>query len=111
MIAGMMMGIACLVAVVYLISLYVQHRDEREIEEIIKDWRRELADDDWCDDWCCDEGECDVGDWMLEWQYDCMILEKIAVPERGYPVSEAKYPDIEAWEAATGKVFFEVYEP
>lgn len=52
-----------------------------------------------------------VGNWMMGWNRECMVKERIACPEIGYSVSEAKYASIEEWEKATGKVWWDEYAP
>jgi hypothetical protein len=52
-----------------------------------------------------------IGNWMIGWMHEIMVEERIACPELDYPLSEARYASIEEWEAATGKVFFDVHQP
>ena len=54
--------------------------------------------------------EC-VGDWMLGWNRQMMVEQRIACPEIGYPISEAKYQSIKDWETATGKIWYEEFQP
>lgn len=58
-----------------------------------------------------DGDEEGVGNWMMGWHRECLIKERIACPEIGYPASEALYATIKEWEAATGKVWVDEYSP
>lgn len=55
--------------------------------------------------------EGNTGAWMMGWDRQMKVEQRVACPEIGYPVSEALYPDIEAWEAATGKKWYEEFSP
>lgn len=56
----------------------------------------------------CEAGDEEgVGNWMIGYTRECMVKERIACPEIGYPFSEALYSSIEEWEKNTGKSFFD----
>lgn len=52
-----------------------------------------------------------VGNWMVEWNNQIKIEQRVACPELGYPFSEAQYASIEDWEKATGKQWYEEFCP
>jgi hypothetical protein len=56
-----------------------------------------------------DEEGC--GNWMVGWDRQMKVEQRVACPEIGYPVSEALYANIEEWEKATGKVWYEEFAP
>ena len=59
---------------------------------------------------CIEEGNDEplgLGHWMIDVDHEERVKQRIACLEKGYPESEAMFPNIKAWEEHTGKDWYE----
>ena len=52
-----------------------------------------------------------IGNWMLGFERECKVQERIACPEIGYPYSEAIYFNIKEWEISTRQKWEDICNP